>query len=136
MSEEELLAGVTEALTLAGWLWSHPRRSDLAQTMGNPGIPDIIAVHPTRRLVLAWELKGSRGQPTGDQARWIAAMSPSDTRIDARVLWPLDYDRALALIVGKVDAMVTCVDCGAPAVSLLDARAYSGLCALHDIVDV
>lgn len=28
MSEAELLAGLTDALTLAGWRWMHIRRSD------------------------------------------------------------------------------------------------------------
>lgn len=132
MTEDELLEGVTMALTLGGWRWTHPRRSDLAQTMGAPGLPDIIAVHPTRGLVLAWELKGSDGRPTGDQVAWISAMAKPEVRVDARVLYPLDYDRALELIVGKVDAFVLCVVCGAPAVTLIDARTYSGLCADHD----
>lgn len=135
MTEEELLAGVTEALTLGGWRWSHPRRSDLALTMGDPGLPDIIAVHPTRRLVLAWELKGSGGRPTGDQVAWISAMAAPDVRVDSRILYPLDYDRALALIVGQVDAMVECIVCGKPAVRLIDQRTYRGLCADHDDLD-
>lgn len=132
MTEDELLEGITQALTFAGWRWTHPRRSDLAQTMGDPGLPDIIAVHPTRRLVLAWELKGSDGRPTGDQVAWISAMARPEVRVDSRLLYPVDYDRALELITGKVDAMVVCTVCGAPAVSLLDARTYSGLCAEHD----
>lgn len=96
-TEDEMLAGLTDALTLAGWLWTHARRSDLALMMGSPGLPDIIAVHPTRRLILAWELKGPHGQPTGDQVAWIAALAPHPT-VDARVIWPAQYDAALRVI--------------------------------------
>ena len=135
MTEDELLTGVTEALTFAGWRWTHTRRSDVATIQGQPGVPDIIAVHPTRSLVLAWELKGDDGRPTGDQVAWIAALAAPDTRIDSRILYPIDYDRALALIVGKVDAFVLCVVCGAAAVRLLDHRTGAGLCADHDQLD-
>lgn len=135
MTEDELLEGVTQALTLSGWRWSHPRRSDLAQMQGDPGLPDIIAVHPTRGLVLAWELKGEGGRPTGDQVAWIAAMAKPEIRLDSRILYPIDYDRALELIVGKVDAFVLCITCGQPAVTLVDHRTYAGLCADHDDLD-
>jgi hypothetical protein len=128
MTEEELLAGITEALTLAGWRWSHHRRSDLAQMQGMPGLPDIIAVHPTRKIVLAWELKGEGGRVTGDQVAWIAGLAAPDATIDARILYPAHYDRALALIVGKTDAIVVCMMCGKPARRMLDPRSDAGLC--------
>jgi hypothetical protein len=128
MTEEELLQGITEALTLAGWRWSHHRRSDLGIAQGSPGLPDIIAVHPSRGLVLAWELKAEGGRVTGDQVAWIAGLAAPKARIDARILYPAHYDRALALIVGKADAFVTCVRCGAPATRMLDTRSDAGLC--------
>ena len=53
MNEDELLIGVTDALTLGGWLWTHVRRSDLAITQGSPGVPDLWAVHYERRLFIA-----------------------------------------------------------------------------------
>ncbi len=55
MTEDELLAGITEALTFGGWRWTHILRSD-GVTMGMAGLPDIIAVHAGREIVLAWEL--------------------------------------------------------------------------------
>jgi hypothetical protein len=111
MTEDDLLAGVTEALTLSGWRWTHLLRSD-GVTMGSSGLPDMIAVHPTRGLALAWELKGSGlalawelkgtgGRPTGDQVAWIASFA-AICGVDARILYPPDYDRALAYIVGQV----------------------------------
>lgn len=98
MNEDELLEGVTGALTLSGWRWTHIRRSDRV-TMGDAGLPDIIAVHPSRGIVLAWELKGAGGRPTGDQVAWIAGLHTAHT-LDARILYPADYDEALRLIVG------------------------------------
>lgn len=102
MTEDELLAGITEALTLAGWRWSHHRRSDQAILMGDPGLPDIIAVHPTREIpVLAWELKTERGSVTRDQLGWIFDLGAAG--LDARLVRPADYDTALSLIVGHID---------------------------------
>jgi hypothetical protein len=103
MTEDELLAGVTDALTMAGWRWTHPRRSDLALMQGDPGLPDIIAVHPTRGIFLAWELKGTGGRPSASQVEWIAGLAAPRVRVDARILYPTDYDRALALIVGDAE---------------------------------
>lgn len=101
-SEAELLIGLTEAMTLAGWLWTHHRRSDLAVMMGTVGFPDIVAVHPSRGQILAWELKGPGGRPTGDQVAWIAALAPHPT-VDARIVYPADYDAALRVVLGFDD---------------------------------
>lgn len=106
MTEDELQAGITEALTICGWRWMHIRRSD-GITMGAEGWPDIYAVHPGRpgAPILAWELKGDGGRPTGDQVAWIAAIHASPAGlagyIDARFLYPTDYDRAINLILGR-----------------------------------
>lgn len=98
-TEDELLIGLTDALSLAGWRWTHSRRSDQAVMMGDPGVPDIIAVHPHRPVILAWELKGPRGQATGDQVAWLAALAPHPS-VDARIVWPEDYDVALRVVLG------------------------------------
>lgn len=63
MTEDELLLGITEALTIAGWRWTHIRRSD-GVTQGASGLPDIIACHPNRDEVLLWELKSKTGRIT------------------------------------------------------------------------
>lgn len=99
MTEAELLAGITEALELAGWRWTHIRRSD-GVTMGDSGLPDIIATHPHRDVVLAWELKGDRGTVTGDQAAWLANMR--GRQVDARLVRPSDYDEALQVILASL----------------------------------
>lgn len=96
MTEDELLEGLTDALTLAGWRWMHIRRSDNI-TVGQQGFPDIIAGHPERDYVLAWELKSREGIVMPDQAAWLIALRvPS---IDARIIRPIDYDDALEVIL-------------------------------------
>jgi hypothetical protein len=111
MTENDLLIAVTEALTLHGWLWTHPRRSDKALTMGTPGVPDIIAVkeatdrEPGRLLFI--ELKREDAKPTLDQQRWLDALrilkvpeyllEPGSQlpRMDVRVLRPSGLDAFL-----------------------------------------
>jgi hypothetical protein len=103
MTEDELLQGITQALTLAGWRWTHIINSR-GVTMGDPGLPDIIAVHPNRPgRVLCWELKGQNsrgdnGRPTYDQVAWIAGLDAS-AGVDARFIYPADYDQALRDII-------------------------------------
>lgn len=98
MTEEELLAGVTEALGYGtGWRWTHIRRSD-GITQGHPGLPDIIAVNADRGLVLAWELKVAKGVVTRDQHAWLFGLDRA-AGVDARIIRPVDYDDALAVIL-------------------------------------
>lgn len=96
MTEAELMAGITDALTLAGWRWTHIRRSD-GITVGASGLPDIIAAHPLYDTVLAWELKSATGQPTADQTAWLLGLN--GRTIDARVIRPRDYDDVLGMIL-------------------------------------
>ncbi len=100
MTEEELLAGVTDALTIGRWDWTHARRSDLAQLMGTPGVPDIFAVSGERGMLLALELKSDHGQPTRDQARWLTRLSKA-RHVDARIVYPDLYDALLRELVGE-----------------------------------
>src|SRR5262245_60360552 len=109
MTEDELYAGITDALTLAGWRWLHMIRSDGVVTgTGAEGWPDIFAVHPARDQVLVWELKGDRGRPTLEQAAWISSLGAvaivqGARWLDVRVVYPDDYDVAVDLILGRRD---------------------------------
>jgi hypothetical protein len=96
MTEDELFAGITEALTLAGWRWMHIIRSD-GVTQGSAGWPDIVACHPLRGIVLVLELKDSKLQPTPDQLAWLLGMS--DKTIVAKLVRPADYDLMLDRIL-------------------------------------
>lgn len=97
MSEADLLAGLTDALTISGWTWTHIIRSDRV-TMGHPGLPDLIAGHEARPFVLAWELKALGGSLSHDQVRWLIALRGA-SGVDVRVIYPQDYDRALDVIL-------------------------------------
>lgn len=98
MTEDELLAGITEALGFGGWVWTHLIRSD-GVTMGHAGLPDIIAAHHRRGLVLAWELKSEHGQVSRDQLAWLFALGTVHPTVDVRVIRPADYDTALLVIL-------------------------------------
>lgn len=100
MTEAELLEGVTDALTVGGWIWTHTRRSDLATIQGTPGVPDIFAVHPDRRVFMALELKSDHGQPTRDQSRWLAALAQAGCVNGVRLVYPGDYDALVVELVG------------------------------------
>jgi hypothetical protein len=99
MSEAELLAGLTEALELCGWTWTHIRRSD-GVTMGDSGLPDIIACNGPTPIVLAWELKSAFGQPSAEQLSWLLGFRVEG--VDVRIIRPTDYDAALKVITGAL----------------------------------
>jgi len=101
MTEDELLTGLTDALTLAGWTWTHIIRSD-GVTMGHAGLPDVLAGHEAVPFVLAWELKAESGRLTAEQFRWAIALRGSPS-IDVRVIRPSDYDQALEVIIRRRD---------------------------------
>jgi hypothetical protein len=70
-SEDDLLVDVASRLTLGRWRWTHVRRSDKAVTMGDPGIPDILAVRGD--VLLVAELKSARGGYRSGQEDWLSA---------------------------------------------------------------
>lgn len=101
MTEDELLAGITEALGWGGWTWTHILRSD-GVTMGLPGLPDIIAGHRQRGIILAWELKSTSGNLSTEQVAWMLVLEKV-CGVDYRIIRPADYDRALDVIVKHRD---------------------------------
>jgi hypothetical protein len=96
--EDAYLTGLIEAAYAGGWRVHHDRRSDLALTQGHAGFPDIIAAHPGRGLVVAWEIK-DQGHSTQDQAAWLGALRAGG--VDARVIRPDGYDQAIELLLGS-----------------------------------
>lgn len=93
VSEDDLLTAVTDALTLFGYRWTHHRRSDKAQLMGHPGVPDIIAAKPGRVVFL--ELKSETGQLEPEQWAWLNATEPKSHRVSWMVIRPSGLDAAL-----------------------------------------
>jgi hypothetical protein len=98
VTEDELIDGVTGALTAGGWYWTHVRRSDRALVMGSPGVPDIIAVHPARGLTMVLECKSAGGRFRFGQWDWINAFRA--VGIDARTVTPDGYDALIVELVG------------------------------------
>lgn len=88
LSEREFQRHVVDGLKQRGFLvWTIP---DMRKTTA--GLPDIIAVHPTRvpRRVLFWELKTATGRVRPEQRRALAALSDV-YGVDARVIRPADW---------------------------------------------
>lgn len=98
MAEDDMLVGITDALTLGGWCWHHIRRSDLALQQGQSGWPDIFALHPERGEVFVAELKAATGTVDPLQASWLDAFAACG--ISARVLRPDAYDETYQWLVG------------------------------------
>ena len=99
MSEDELLTGLADALTLGGWRWNHTRRSDRALVMGHPGWPDLVAVHPHRPHLLAIECKTEHGIVSADQQTWLRLLA-DQPGVLAFVVRPEQYDATVEWIVG------------------------------------
>lgn len=95
-SEQELLADVATRLTLGGWRWHHVRRSDRAEQMGDPGFPDIIAVHPGRGRLVVAELKAARGRYEAGQREWLAGFEGA---VAETYTWrPSDLDKVVEVL--------------------------------------
>jgi hypothetical protein len=71
MPEDDLLVAVQTELTLRGWRWHHIRRADLAGQQGDPGFPDIVAVHRGQGRLLVAELKAQAGRYEVGQREWL-----------------------------------------------------------------
>ena len=132
MTEDELLLGLTGAMDLAGWTWTHIRDSKAARLMGSTGVPDLLAVNEGRRVLLAWELKSATGQPTYEQVAWLRGLKAVRS-VDARIIRPAEYDQALAIILRGDPPEASCVVCGRMTeLRILDPRSGAGLCADHE----
>lgn len=86
MPERSVQSAITDALDLAGWLWHWCSDSRLCK--GDPGLPDLVAVHPKAGRVLWIEVKADLGRVSSEQADWMAALRNSGA--DCRVVWPDD----------------------------------------------
>lgn len=96
MSEDQLQRSVQERATIHGWRWHHETDS----RRSNPGLPDLVMVHPVQRRIAFWELKrqSPRAKTTDEQRAWLEAAAAAGA--EAAVIRPLD------LLDGTVDAML------------------------------
>ena len=78
MTEDELMAWVTDLARVRGWLVAHfrpARRKDgswVTPILGSPGFPDLVLTRKGR-VILA-ELKAERGRITAEQKAWLSEM--------------------------------------------------------------
>ena len=90
MTERQFQKQVTDALGKRGWIWWHV--PNMRQTTA--GLPDIIAIHAGRPVVLAWELKREGGKATPIQQAVINVMQ-GIPGVDARIIRPSDWAAVL-----------------------------------------
>lgn len=109
MTEDELLAGITDAATFLGWRWMHVRRSDLAIVQGHQGFPDLVLARDGD--VVFAELKTELGNLTPEQVAWGEQLQrPWDDDQDTCDTWrptyyvirPRTYDAFLGDVLGAV----------------------------------
>lgn len=92
MSEAEFQQHVEDALKTRGYLYWHVRDPRLMKA----GLPDIIAVHPTKlpRRVLFFELKTMQGRVKPKQREALAALADV-YGVDARIIRPSEWPAVL-----------------------------------------
>jgi hypothetical protein len=94
-SEDDLLTDVAQRLTMGRWRWHHIRRADLAGQMGDPGLPDILAVRGD--VLLVRELKASGGRYETGQREWLASLA-AVRRVDVGTWRPSDLDTIVEVL--------------------------------------
>lgn len=81
ISERDFQAAVIDLAEKAGWYVNHQRPGMMANgnwvtaTTGMVGWPDLVLVHPLRRLAMFRELKTLRGKLTTEQELWGDALA-------------------------------------------------------------
>lgn len=100
MTEAEFQAKVIELARRRGWLVHHDRPAQTSKgyrtaISGEAGFPDLLLIRPP--VLIAAELKTTKGSVSGAQSRWIQAFSlchaPSGGTVRAMVWTPADWDR-------------------------------------------
>lgn len=95
MREKALFEHVRSAARIGGWRLYHTfdsRRS-------GAGFPDLVLVHPRRKLLLFVELKRDGGKLSLDQADWFDALHVVGA--DVRVWRPSDLDEVIRYLVSR-----------------------------------
>lgn len=107
VSEAAFQASVIELLRLNGWrLIFHAPDNRPAGKTGAPqrlipeaaGFPDVIAIHPIRRVGLAAELKSDGGKVRAGQREWIEAFTI--VGFEAHLWRPADWEGVVAVVAG------------------------------------
>lgn len=84
-SEKAFQSQVVDAAKALGWLVYHTHDSRRSE----PGFPDLVLVHETRKQILYRELKTQTGRTSPDQKKWLGVLSAVGS--DAGVWRPEDW---------------------------------------------
>ena len=105
LTEGAFQAQIERVARELGWLVYHgppnvvrcPRCRREVFRWTEPGFPDLVLVHPARRLAVFWEVKQQHGAVREEQETWLAALSRAQV-IEARVVRPRDWSALVNLL--------------------------------------
>ena len=95
LTERQWQAQVVDAALRFGF-WTYHTHDSRRSTAG---LPDLLLVHPVRRLIVWAELKTDKGRLSHAQADAIAILR--DAGADVRIWRPSDADAVWAFIAGR-----------------------------------
>lgn len=87
ISEKAFQQRVVQAARATGWMVYHTYDSRRSAK----GFPDLVLVHPKRRLVFFLELKTDTGKVMAEQQAWIDALGGAENG-GAAIVRPKDWD--------------------------------------------
>jgi hypothetical protein len=98
MSEADFQKTVIDLAKMNGWLVHHQlvpfrlrrgRPTAIVEEGVDPGFPDLVLVHPVRKMTLFVELKREKGKVSEDQKIWGSALREM---CDYRLWYPHDWE--------------------------------------------
>lgn len=108
MSEQTFMDAVATRARARGFLVYHARPArtqrggapswETAVAYDGAGFPDLVLVHPARRLVLFWELKTKRGRLSDHQITWGEVLTAAGANYS--LLRPADWDHIEGVLDG------------------------------------
>ena len=98
MTEQGFQNEVTSIADKNGWLWFHHPYEDGPV---RSGWPDLVLVHPRRKLLLFRELKRERGPLTREQSEFLYALQAVGA--DAKIWKPNDWDEIVKVLEDDSD---------------------------------
>jgi hypothetical protein len=104
LPEHDFQRQVIELARFCGWRVAHFRPAQAARgrwltpvAADGAGFPDLVLVHPRRRLIAFAELKSDRGRVRPEQAAWLAALR--EAGVAAFVWRPRDWAAIQAFLM-------------------------------------
>ena len=98
MTEQEFQNEVTSIADKNGWLWFHHPYEDGPV---RSGWPDLVLVHPRRKLLLFRELKREKGPLTREQSEFLYALQAVGA--DAKTWKPNNWDEIVKVLENDSD---------------------------------